>query len=272
MRFKLSIVVISLCGLLSSNAFAADTYKFGVFPYLPPTKLNSLFSPITKDLSEALGKDIHLSSKPSYAEFSEQLSNEVFDIAFVQPFDYVTAHDKNNYLPLARRGEDLKAIIVVNKDSPLQTLQDLRGKIIANPPVSAAVTHLTSMALMGAGIDPDKDVTRDYGKSHFSCMQRVLIGSADACGTAGQALFHFEKKDMKGRFRVLQETQGIPHSLFVVHNRVPEAERAQLLERITGWKNSSSGREILSNGKFIPFVMAQDSDYDAVRKYAVSRQ
>lgn len=272
LKIRTLLLAAPIVGLIfQGGVHAAGEYKFGVFPYLPPTKLNALFRPITKDLSEAIDNNISLSSKPTYREFTEQLDSEAFDIAFVQPFDYVDAYDNKNYLPLARRGKGLKALLLVAKDSPIKSISDVKGKRIANPPKVAAVSHLTSMALIEAGIDPETDVDRHYGKSHFSCMQRVLINSADVCGTAGQALFHFEKKKMRGRFRILAESPSIPHSLFIIHKRVPESDRKKIFDRIINWEQSDNGREILSNGKFIPFVEAKDSDYDIVRKYNKTR-
>ena len=185
----------------------------------------------------------------------------------MQPFDYVDAHDKYNYLPLARRGGALKAILVVDEKNSIQSIDELKNKTIANPPKVAAVSHLTSMALIKAGFDPNTDVERSYGKSHFSCMQQVLIGKADACGTAKQAMLHFEKKNMDQRLRIIAESESIPHSLFVVHKRVPEADREKLKKRILDWPNTEAGKELLKNGKFIPFIEAKDEDYNIVRNH-----
>jgi phosphonate transport system substrate-binding protein len=258
---------------LSSSSVTADkkNYSFGVFPYLPPTKLTNLFSPISRNFEEALDAKIEFRTKGNYSSFTKELEAETYDIAFVQPFDYVNAHDNHNYLPLARRGGALKAIIVVDEKSPITSLKSLKNKIISNPPKVAAVSHLTSMALQKAGLDPDKDVERAYGKSHFSCMQQVLIGKADACGTAMQALAHFEKKHMNERLRIIAESESIPHSLFVVHKRVPQVDREKLKNRILNWQNTTEGKNLLANGKFIPFIPAEDEQYDIVRKYKSER-
>lgn len=268
-KIRSPLFLLALLLFTSSTVFGEqkNDYHFGVFPYLPPTKLQALFTPIADSFGEALGRPVNISSKPSYKQFRKGLEEELYDIAFVQPFDYVLAHDRHNYLPLARRGGMLRAILIVTKESPLQKFSELKGKVVANPPAVAAVSQLTSMALLEAGIDPEQGVTRAYSKGHFSCMQRVLIGSADACGTAIQALAHFEEKQMEERFRILHQSQPIPQSLFVVHRRVPEAERQRLLETILGWTGSESGKAILANGHFIPFMTANDDDYQSVRSF-----
>ena len=249
------------------HAAAADkSYEFGVFPYLPVTKIHDLYGPMATDLEAKLGRPVQLSSRARYDTFGEELRKQVYDIAFIQPFDYVDAHDRHGYLPLARRPGQLVALIVVRDDSPLKSLRDLRGKTVANPPVDAAVSHLTSMALWGVGIHPDTGVRRDYGRNHLTCVHSVLIGAADACGVAEAALRRMEKQTTT-RLRILHQTVGIPQPLFVVHKRVSMKDRDVLLSTIVGWSKTEEGKTILTRGQFAPFVPAYDADYEVVRRY-----
>jgi phosphonate transport system substrate-binding protein len=259
---------ISVC-LYGARAGAVERpYEFGVFPYLPAAKIQNLYAPVAADFEAKLGRPVWLSSKAEFGSFAQALSKETYDIAFVQPFHYVDAHDRHGYLPVAHRAEDLEALIVVRPDSPLKSISDLKGKTVANPPMDAVVSHLTGMALQEARINPRNGVTREYGKSHFACMQSVLIGAADACGTAEQALLHFEReKQMTARFRVLHRTKPTAPPLFVVHKRVPRKDREVLLRTILEWPTTEEGRSILSSGHFIPFVAARDSEYEPARRY-----
>ena len=249
-------------------ALAAEKpYELGVFPYLPLARIYDLYAPMAADFEAKLGRPVRLSSKAPYAAFGEELRNETYNIALVQPFDYVDAHDKHGYLPLARRGEPLEAVIVVRRESPLASLQDLKGRIVSNPPEDAAVSHLTSMALREAGIDPQTGVKRYYAKNHFACLQSVVIGAADACSTAEQALRTIEMQSPPARFRVLHRTASIPHALLVAHKRVPQKDRELLLHTILDWPNTEPGRKILDGGQFVPFVAARDADYEVVRRF-----
>jgi ABC-type phosphate/phosphonate transport system substrate-binding protein len=267
------LCAIGMAFCATQTSAVEKPYEFGVFPYLPLAKIHELYTPIATDFEAKLARLVQLSSKAGYASFGEQLRKQTYDIALVQPFDYVDAHDKHGYLPLARRGEDLKAVIVVRHDSPLTTLKDLEGKTVANPPVDAAVSHLTSMAFRDAGINPETGVKRYYGKNHFTCLQSVLIGAADACGTAEQALRTIEKEgQMTTRFRILHKTIRIPPALFVVHRRVSQKDRDILLKTILDWPNTEEGKKIMDGGRFLPFVAAKDADYEVIRRYIRSRK
>jgi ABC-type phosphate/phosphonate transport system substrate-binding protein len=268
-RRLLCAIGIAFCATQMS---AADKpYEFGVFPFLPLAKIHELHTPMAADFEAKLGRQVRLSSKAGYATFEAELRKETYDIALIQPFAYVDAHDNHRYLPLARRGEDLEAVIVVRHDSPLTTIKDLKGKTVANPPEDAAVSRLTSMAFRDAGINPETGVKRYYAKNHFACLQSVLIGAADACGTAEQALRIIEKERQETtRFRILHKTIRIPHALFVVHRRVPQEDRDTLRKTILDWPNTEAGKKILDGGQLIPFVAAKDADYEVVRRYVRS--
>lgn len=177
------------------------SYQFGVFPHLAAGQIENVFAPMAADLSRAIGRTVGLKTKPTFEAFMEELDGQVYDIAFVQPFDYVWAHDKHGYIPLARRGEPLTGLIVVKTDSPLRSLGELKGKKIGLPPEVAAVSHLTKMALLQAEIDPRTDIKLQYYKAHDSCLQQLLIGGIDACGTTAYTLRFFKNKwDVKPEY------------------------------------------------------------------------
>jgi phosphonate transport system substrate-binding protein len=247
---------------------AEKPYELGVLPYLPLTRIHALYGPVAGDLGAKLGREVRLSSKADYRSFREELRRQTYDISFVQPFDYVDAHDRHGYLPLARRAERLDAVIVVREDSPLRAIKDLEGRTLANPPMDAAVSFLTTMALRDASIDPKTGVKRYYGKNHYACLQSVAIGAADACGMAEGALRTIEnERPTTARFRILHQTASIPPALFVVHARVAQKDRAIILRTILEWPKTEEGRKIIERGQFVPFVVANDAEYDVVRRY-----
>lgn len=264
------LAAMLVLGLSFSPAPASDGYTLGVFPHLPARELERVFSPMAADLGKGLGVQVQFRSSSTYRKYMEQLDQQVWDIAFLQPFDYVRAHDKHGYIPLATRQQMLSAVIMVLPDSPIKSVQDLKGKKIALPPPPAAVSHLTRAALRKAGLDPDKDVTLSHHKSHVSCMQQVVLKEADACGTAAPAVRFFKAKTKKELRQVL-ESDKIPHTLFAVHPRVPEEQRRKLREIILGWGKDEQSMKMLKNGRLKPFRTIEDKDYDIVRSFLKGR-
>jgi phosphonate transport system substrate-binding protein len=244
-----------------------DEYLMGVFPYLAPRELEKMYAPIAADFSNVINKDVLFMTSSTYETFMGNLDKQMYDVVFVQPFDYVEIADKYGYRPLATRNKPLPAIVVVKPDSELSSVEDLRGKTIALPPSVAAISYLIKDYLEKNGLDPKKDVNIEHHRSHASCMRSVLIGNADACGTAPPALRFFQNK-MKTDLKTIAKTKGIPSSIFAIHPRVPENVRNQLMQQIASWPDSDEGRKLLKDVKVEAFIAIEDKEYDVVRAMA----
>lgn len=260
--------ISTLCMIVTFPVMAQDSaesppYIFGAFPYLPPRELEKVFAPVAADFKLTLDRDIQFMSKTTYESFSRTLvEDQTYDIAFVQPFDYVNAAGRSGYIPLAARPEKLYALIVTTNDSPIRSIVDLKGKRISLPPKDAAISRLIRAYLKKQGLVPGKNIELVYVRSHTSCLQHVLIGLADACGTAPTAMYRL-KNTLSVQLRGIAETDAIPPALFVVHSRVPEPDRKLILKAILAWPKTLEGFEIQLNG----FAPISDSDYDVVRKF-----
>jgi len=250
-------------------AASQDEYLMGVFPYLAPRELEKMYAPIAADFANTINRDVLFMTSSTYETFMGNLDKQMYDIVFVQPFDYVAIADKYGYRPLATRNKPLPAIIVVKPDSKISSVGDLRGKTLALPPSVAAMSYLTKDYLEKNGLDPQKDVTIEHHRSHASCMRSVLIGNADACGTAPPALRFFQNK-MKTRLKTIAKTEGIPSSIFAVHPRVTEDVRNKMMQQIKSWPDSEEGRKLLGGVKVEAFVAIEDEEYDVVRVMAKS--
>ena len=261
------LVMLGHGQLYGAEAATVDperSYILGVFPHLPPRELEKVFAPMAADLGKTLGRDIRFRSSTTYEKFSKQLQDGKYDIAFIQPFDYVAVAGSDGYVPAATRTQRLSAIIVTKNDSQLSNIESLKDKRISLPPESAAVSILVRNHFIKNNLIPGKDIALSHHRSHVSCMQKVLIGETDACGTAAPAVRYFEKR-MKVRLKTIGRTMDIPHTLFAIHTRMSEADRQIIKQRILTWDESESGRKILERGSLKPFVNINDSDYDIVR-------
>ena len=248
----------------------ASNYVMGVFPHLPPRELEKVFAPMAADLGNVIGRDIQFRSSTTYEIFTRNITAGKYDIAFMQPFDYIKVAGINGYLPVATRTQRLAAIIVTKTDSSLDGINSLRNKRISLPPESAAVSILVKDHLKRNSLIPGKDIILSHHRSHVSCMQKVLIGETDACGTAAPAVRFFQKR-MKVKLKTIVKTMDIPHTLFAIHSRIPEQEREKIKQRIINWANTEEGQELLKRGSLKPFMEIHDSDYDIVREIANSQ-
>jgi phosphonate transport system substrate-binding protein len=245
---------------------APTPYTLGVFPHLSSGQIEKLFAPLAAHLSQELGRSVRLRTKPNFTDFTAELSRQTYDVAFVQPFDYVAAHDKYGYMPLARRAGALAAILVVLPDSPLHTLQDLKGKRVGLPPRVAAISFLTRKALSDAGMNIEKDVTLEYFKAHDACLNQLMLHKVDVCGSAEHPIRFYENK-WNVTFRTLATTKTIPPALFMAHRRIPAKAREAIKRALLSWQKTKQGRDMLQGNGFTLFQSTDDAEYAVMRKY-----
>lgn len=277
---QIRVVFFSLMMCVVGNSFSPaqaeqpkdtmkDSYSMGVFPFLPSARLEGIFAPIAAELSGNLGKRVDYKSASSFEKFMKKLSMGDFDVALVQPFDYVKIAVPAGYQPVVARNGKLGAVFVVLQDSPLQSLQDLKQKTIAMAPEVAALSYLAKSALVEAGLDLTKDVTIKYQDGHHSCLQQVATAKAAACATGEPALRIFEKKMMM-QLKILARTPTIPDILFVVHPNVSARDKDIISKTLLN--TSLPGvpddlKLIFGANKESPFIPATDQDYDVIYTY-----
>jgi phosphonate transport system substrate-binding protein len=269
MKWKiLAILVLLLSGVSASWAYDSsdDNYTFGVFPYLSTTRLESIYLPVSIEMSKALGKKVNFRTSTEYRIFFDKLKQQSFDIALIQPFWYPPAADQYNYLPLVRYGEPLTSRIMVLSNSPIKTINDLKGKIIATPPAFVPIVHMAKRALQNHGLNPERDLQLKAFRTVDSCIKQVIIGTASGCVAPNHAHSTIKHK-MHISLRPILESLGIPNVSVVVHSRVPPEEREKIKNLLLSWGESGSEahKKLLHSIGTKGFIQSKNDDYEVVR-------
>ena len=247
-------------------ASAGESYRFGVFPYLPALTIDRIFGPIAASFTAELGHPVYLKTKPTFEGFARELELATYDIILVHPFFYVEAADRHGYVPLARLDGHLSAVVLARPERPWKSWADLAGRTVATPPALAAVSELARLALLDAGLIPGIDTALQHHRTKVSCLQAVLVDAADACVLPRFALPQIPPIG-DGQLRIMAESRPVKHLAFAAHPRLPAAQRAKLRALLLSWPHTAEGRAVLAVGSWSRFVAAQDADYDLVREY-----
>jgi phosphonate transport system substrate-binding protein len=265
----LKLLLLSLMALnpvLSAQNSTERSLILGVFPYLSPIRMDDIYAPVSQELSSNLGLRIKFTTSSNLPKFREKLKSGYYDIAIVQPVLYPFAVDTIGYIPLVRMEEPIFSVIMVLESSPLRSIEDLKGKKIATPPVFGPIVGLAKRSLVKQGISPDTDIIFETNKTVGSCFQKVLVGQADACLAPDFAVKPFEKS-MGVKLRTLLRSEGIPNQSLMVHPRVSEQDRSNIRQTLLSWRYSEKGRNLLNSMSTKGFVEFSDSEYDTVRNF-----
>lgn len=261
----LGLLLPAVAGAASPRPAAQRSFTLGVLPYLIPRNMAQTYGPAVADINRVTGLDLRLRTTSNFPRFADNLRSQQYDFVIVQPFDFIAAVDELNYRPLARISIQLESILVVAEDSPWQTLRDLKGKVIAMAPKSAATSRMGRVLLKEGGLIPGKDVTIQYLNSHDSCLQEVLNRRADACMTGPPPMRLFEKRTGV-QMRILAKAPTIPHIALLAHSRVDADIAAEVQKVVTSWVDSGEGRAILKKMAFPGWIPAKVEDYEDVRR------
>lgn len=262
------IAGVAVIGLSQAGACFAEavqpSYRLGIFPFVSPEYIEASYGPLAISLGKTLQRPVELRTRTSFGTYVDSLVRGDFDIALVQPFDYIRIAADGRYQPLLRLNRPLTAILVVADQGPIRDVSQLHGQTIAAPPASAAVSHLAGSLLEQAGL-PLPNSGLAYTSTHDECMLKVLQGGAAACVTAREAMTMYSvRRGLK--FRVLAESIPLPHILFVVRSELPRADRDWIKTGLAAWFDSAEGRRLLPGmGENASLIPALDSDYDVVR-------
>ena len=96
----------------------------------------------------------------------------------------------------------------------------------------------------------------------------LLVGKADACSTTTPVLHHWHETQLKKKkLHAIHQSDSVPHTVYMVHQRVPEHDKEKIKQAILSWDKRPEGKMILKIFNVSSFVEAKDSDYDVIRNY-----
>lgn len=252
-----SFIFLLMMGCACQWSLAAPAISFGVMPFLPPTQLERQFRAFSVKLGEELQTSVQFRTRKSYQEFTAALQTEQFDIALIQPLDYLAIRENTRYTPLVRKKDSLQGIFVV-VNAEITSLTDLRGKRIAFPAQQAAVTHLAEEKLRAVGLTTN-DYEGHYHEDYPSCLQAIQNKSAEACVIA-QVMSQALKERRSKRYTIIDTTDFMAPILVVIGPKLyPERERLQ--RWFMSLNDSETGAALLNSTYLETVVSTSDSEY-----------
>lgn len=262
-----ALLALLLVVLVRPSGAAEDAhtpYRFGVFPYLSPLKMDAVFAPVSQKLANMLDRRVNFRTASTMSTFVDRLKKGHYDFAILQPVLYPLVTDEFEYVPVATFEESLSAQILVLTSSPLNSIDDLKGKVIATPPLFGPIVHLTEHQLEKAGMILGRDVILKKNKSIDACFQQMAIGRADACLAPSFSVPKI-KRSLGLELRTLLQSKSVPNRLLVVHKQLPSRDQARILKAFLDLRHVSGGRPLLEAMNTRGFAAFNHEDYDEVR-------
>jgi len=264
------LVAAALLGTgFAHGAESKGSYTFYVTPQLPPVVMHQAWSPLLKRLSEETGYTFRLDIPPSIPAFETLMRKGIPDFVFPNPYLVVVLHKTVGYIPLIRSNAMLlEGYLVVRKDSPLQSLKELKGKAVAFPAPNSFAASLYMRSLLakeGIPIQPR------YVGAHSNVYRQVVYGEVEAGGGVNYS-FDREPQEIRDNLRILFKTPPTKPHPVSAHPRIPATVREAVTAALLRIATTPEGAVMMDKAQLPKPVRADyRQDYQSMEQLGLEK-
>ncbi len=285
--------IILLVGLFAALAMTSCTRDRGV-PGSEKNPLKFLLVPsVDAKLLENTAKDIKVyleKNTPykyefnvpnSYVAVVEAFGTKRADIASLNTFGYIMAHDRYKTqarITFIRHGsETYQSQIIARADSKIKVLKDIDKKKFAYvDPASTSGYLMPAKLFMEAKIKPAETV---FANKHDNVVMMVYQKQVDAGATFysppnakgemedARRLVLKQYPDVADKVKIIQLTEPIPNDPIVFREDLPEEIKETVINALMTYMGTEEGKKVFGDIYGITgMVRATDARYDGVRE------
>jgi phosphonate transport system substrate-binding protein len=265
-------VVILFCGAApvgAGNIRAEEPFVFAVSPMASPVVTASTFADFIDYLSEKMQRKVILKQRRKYQEINDMLKEGKAKVAFTCTGAYIAGRQEFGLqllaVPVINGKTTYHSYIIVHKDSPIKTFEELKGKVFAftDPLSLSGRLYVTSLLNERGTVTSEYFRRTFYTAGHEKSIETVAKGLADAASVDSLIYDDLRAKGdpnaMALKIIGISPPFGIPP--FVVSPKTTEQERRDFLHILLYMKKDPKGRVILNKLGIDDFKMPEHSAY-----------
>jgi len=269
--FILSTVsILFSIGVTFANEQRPVELTFGLYQSDKATEMHRKFKPLIDYLSVEVSRlsesptELTLKIYKSYQGANEALVAGEVDFVRFGPASYILAKSKRPDIQLLAMEEKkgktrFKGLIVVSKNSPIQTLSDLNGRSFAFGNINSTIgRYLAQSELIKAGVTSSSLSKFAFLGRHDKVFKAVELGDYDA-GSLKEATY--KKMNRNSQLRILHSFENITKPWIARAHLPPKIFKAVSTALI-----GLSDENMLKQYKVSGFVAVKDEDYQYVRE------
>jgi len=238
---------------------------FGIIPLEEKEVMTQKFKALAQYLSSQLGEPVTLKVGNDYNEIESGLSDGTIQIAYVGPSGAVKVNQENPaVIPLVKVVKSgspfYKSYVITKKDSPLNNIADLKGKVFAFGDKGSTSSYLVPKYLLAkSGVTLNDLKESKLTGSHSNVLKAVLDGSADAGGLKESLAVKNADK-----VKVLEISKPIPNFPICANIKALGKEKAKKIQAMLMAMPEKSQEIIAISKKYDKFDKASIADYQII--------
>lgn len=251
-----------------------QVFQFGFDLRSSPQEDARQYLPFLSYLEQKTGYRFQLRFTPENGEIVEDLGKGVIHFAAIGAVSFIQAADSYGAIPLVRglntkNEAEYRSMIVVDSQSAINTVADLKGKRLAFGSTTSTQGHLIPrIVLIKNNIKLTDLESYEYTGSHQKCADAVISGRFDACGLQDTMAKELEREQ---KLRILHQSDFYPSSGIVANKEVPPEVLDKIVQAMLDFDPNGRDANTLYNWHKTEmpngFVTAQNNDYASLREW-----
>ena len=252
--------------VLAEKEATSKELQFGSVAMDIPAVMHKRLTPLTEYLAGRLGRDVSLKLSPNMGAAIQSVASGNVDMAYLTPVAYLNAKKSGDVQLVAKTVTNGKGsfqlMIVVKDDSPIKTVEELKGKSFAFGDKKAL---LQRAAVVGAGVKLEEFSDYKFIGHYDNISRAVLVGDFDAGILKDTTAFKWQNKGL----RILYSSPQLPPYNIAASKNLDAATLEQLKAAFLDLNPENPEHLAIIKSldkKYDGFAATSDAEYDVIRK------
>ncbi len=250
-----------------------QTLTVAVAAMVSPDETFKYYWQLLKYLGDELDINVQLIQRKTYADVNVLLEKGEIELAFICSGPYATSRKHYGFeglaVPQIRQKKVYRSYLIVNKDSRIEKLEDMRGMVFAfTDPDSNTGRIVPGYLLMQKGETADSFFARTiFTYSHDNSIMAVARSLVAGAFVHEQIWEHFHQSNPRytSRTRVIFKSEPFGNPPLVASAKLPGFQKAKIRNLVLRMHDDPKGRAILEELLIDRFLPVDESLYEPIR-------
>lgn len=268
--FKYAILALLSIGawpVFAESISATKPLEVGVVPYVSARSIVASYEPMRMHLEQALGRHVKIYTAPGFKPFFQNAESGEYDLIIIPAHFARLLQTERNFTPLVRYSAGGRGLVMTELNSPIKSLQDLQGKVIALPDRLSLASIVCMTHLKENGLQEGSHFRLLDVPSFASAILAVQKNDAQAAVSAPGALAQMPP-ELRNSVRAVVDTGDYINLIFLAHPRLGKTTAEQINKALRKFgDDTSEGKQFFNSTGFGSFIPVTAKDMNSLDRY-----
>jgi phosphonate transport system substrate-binding protein len=270
------LVGCSSLGNTQSLGTPEHPIRMAIVPFVESGKLAKGMQLLSDELKKETGLSFTGDVPTSYAAVVEAMCAERVDVGWVSPLAYILAHQKcdadMSLVSVTRVGTKYWGALVTRADSPIQKVEDLKGKRFAWVDPGSTSGYLIPRTMLEThGVTQESLGQQVFAGGHDKVGLAVIQGQVDAGAMGLDSIPRLDalQAGASQQIRVIEQSPDIPNDGVAFRKGLPAETVKKIREALLRISARDDGKKLFEDAiGTLGVAETTDAAYDPVRQAA----